>query len=125
MNVTAETKRREGALACMDSLRRLIAAANDWRGEGAEDYFTKRHEDAKAFTATFGPAPLHIEGAITALAEYIHFTETTGIPCLEGWGPFSAKTEDERAERIADMEADMEADRASITAMHNVIPLRR
>lgn len=125
MSAATENVRREGARACIRALRHLIEAAAKPCGDEAADYYNKRHEDAKAFTATLGSMPPHIEGVILALAEIFHMNETTGEPDLEfGWLPFCAMTNEERAAKIAEMKADMEEDRAEFAAMHKVTLLR-
>lgn len=102
---TTDETRRAGALACIAALRRLVEAASQPIGNKAADFFTKQHGDAQAFAASLGSMPPFAEGAIIALAEYIHETETTGTPDLEAWEPEAAKTEAERKRHIAAIES--------------------
>lgn len=99
-----EDYRREGAKACMAALRRMVENANDC-GDAVEDYFTKRHEDAQVLAVALGPMSPFIEGAVIALAEVIHCTETTGEPNLSIWKPWAAMSESERTEEVARAEA--------------------
>lgn len=101
--LTAEESRRSGALCCLASLRQLIGNANRPfdRPEKAGDFFARQHGDAQAFAASLGSMPPFLEGAIIALAEYIHETETTGTPELDVWMPDEAKTKAERKRDIA------------------------
>jgi hypothetical protein len=117
-----DTELRDGALECIAAVRELLKSAQVPCGDRAEDYFNKRHEDAKAFAAKFGPLPQYVEGAITALAEIIHCMETTGDPNLDVWLPCSAQTDEERAADIAAMEISFAGSKA--VAECKVIPLR-
>lgn len=113
--LTAEESRRSGALTCLAALRQLLAAAEDMPNDAA-GFFSKQHDDAKAFAASLGPMPAFAEGAIIALAEYIHHWETTGGPDLEHWAPEAAKTKAEREQDIAAMARDMEASDRKVAA---------
>jgi len=109
--------RRAGATACLAAVRKLIEAANTPCGPEAEDYFNQQLENSKALATALGPMPAFLEGAILALAEYIHVGETTGEPNLEpgGWKPLSAKTDAERQAEAEQMRADYAAGSAALS----------
>lgn len=106
--LTAEESRRSGALTCLAAMRQLIDAAQDMPHDAA-GFFSKQHADAQAFAASLGPMPPFAEGAIIALAEYIHQWETTGGPALEHWTPEAAKTAADRKRDITAMAREWEA----------------
>lgn len=97
-----EEHRRAGAVSCLTALRQMIAGAQDMPNDAA-GFFSKQHGDAQAFVASLGPMPPYAEGALIALAEYIHHLETTGDPNLDVWKPEAAKTKAERKRDIAAM----------------------
>lgn len=98
--LAAEESRRSGALTCLAAMRQLLAAAEDMPNDAA-GFFSKQHADAQAFATSLGPVPPFAQGAIIALAEYIHHWETAGGPDLEHWTPEAAKTKAEREQDIA------------------------
>jgi hypothetical protein len=77
-----EQQLRAGALECTQALAVLVqsatslpAAAND-----AAVFHSIQESDAKALADIFGPMTRRQEGAMRAMAEYIHSVTTTGPP---------------------------------------------
>ena len=96
----AEQERIAGALACVDQLRALIEATQDFAEncDSAEWHYARQRVACEKFAAAFGPMDPRLEGAMLALAEYIYFNEETGQPNLDhgGWMPMASMTEAER-----------------------------
>lgn len=110
--MSVEDKRREGALACLMAVSKMTEGAHEF-DDTAAGYHHKRYNDALALAASLGPMSPFLEGAIVALAEIIHFTETTGAPDFAaGWTPWAGMTEDERTAEVVAMQADHDADEA-------------
>ena len=99
--------RREGAKTCMDVLR-LIEQMNEPRPaeETFEENWKLRRRVVAVVANAFGPTDARGEGFLAALAEYVHFVNTTGTPDLYVWRPDAAMTPEE-----------IEADRARYLAM--------
>jgi hypothetical protein len=91
--------RINGALAALAALRQLEQAADDidYDDDSMRAFHLKRLTDAKAFAATFGPLTPEQEGALVAVAEYLHTLMTTGQPDIQPgrWVPHSTLTDDE------------------------------
>lgn len=109
--------RREGAKACMLALAEMIQSAKAFNdgdekqtnAEAAAHYYDARLRDAKTVADDIGgPRNPYQEGAIIALAEYIHSCLTTGEPNLEVWTPCVALTADQYRDEIAAMAVAME-----------------
>lgn len=90
-------ERITGANECIAALMKLLQSANSVGPDtdDAETFMATKSEDAKNLVDAFGPLTPRQEGAFRTLAEYIHHTETTGIPELKRWKPFIAQTPDE------------------------------
>lgn len=101
---------RRGALAALEALRHLEASTEIVIPEQtAEGYYAQIINDCHTLVASFGPMTPEQEGAFTVLAEYIHMSNSTGLPNLEpgGWKPIASMTEEELRDEIAETEADM------------------
>lgn len=105
---------RASALRGVAALRTLVQAAEVECGPTVADYLNKRRDDAKALVSSLGPMSREVEGAILAMAEYIHFGITTGEPSLgeEEWLPISAMTQGDVDQQIREMEDDLAEDSA-------------
>ena len=106
---TIEAARIEGAKACMRALTEMIESAEAFNvnsekltnAEAAAHYYDTRLHNAKAIADAIGSLSPYQEGAIIALAEYIHSYFTTGEPNLEVWTPCVAMTADQYRDEIA------------------------
>lgn len=123
---TIEASRIAGALKCMDALRQMKQSAESFISSGQDDtveaYFAQRLSDARALVAALGPMTPEQEGAIAALAEYIHSAEIDGgVPDVSpgAWLPLAVITDAEQAE----MTRRIDAENAEIDAQYNVISL--
>jgi hypothetical protein len=121
-----EAGRIAGALKCMNVLRQMKQSAESFISSGhdetVEDYFAQRLSDTRALVAALGPMTPEQEGAIAALAEFIHSAEIDGgVPDVSpgAWLPLAAMTDSEQEELIGRMEAE----NAEIDAQYNVISL--
>lgn len=113
IQLTDDLLRIEGAKACMWALADLVKSAeafNRGTDESAEGYYGARFSAAKAVAAALGPLRPYQEGAIIALAEYIHLCQTTGEPDLDTWTPCVAMTADQYRDEVADLAASMEGE---------------
>ena len=92
-----EYERRGGALECIKALSVLVHSAEilPESADEASVFFSIQQSSAKALSDLFGPLTPRQEGAVRALAEYIHYCETTGQPNLEKWRPIVAMTPSE------------------------------
>lgn len=93
---STEQSRIVGARKCIDALRRLEQSAeSDVAEDTAAEFYAQRLADARSLVAALGPMTPEQEGAVAALAEYIHMSLSSGTPNLEpdGWLPLSAMTE--------------------------------
>lgn len=111
--MSAQQSRIAGALACFEALRTLEKAAERFDlDETAEEHFAKCLTDSCAFVAALGPMTPEQEGAVTALAEYVHMGFTTGEPNLDpgGWVPMVTMTEAERQAMIERTAAEQAAE---------------
>jgi len=116
MTTTTDQARIAGAKACMLALANLVTAAKGFNEAGeketiqetAEHYYGERYSDAKAFADAIGQLSPYQEGAILALAEYIHSSITTGEPVIGTWQPCAALTEGEYRAKVEKLAADME-----------------
>ena len=106
-----------GALKAVDSLRQLEQATEDinYDDTTAATFHRKQLNDAKAFAASFGPLTPEQEGALVAVAEYLHTWMTTAQPNIEpgGWVPLSTLTDDEFSAMVAADQALMDEDEKS------------
>jgi hypothetical protein len=114
---TAEQSRIEGAKVCMLALAKMIESAEAFNvssekltnnAESAARYYDARLHDAKAVADAIGSLSPYQEGAIIALAEYIHSYFTTGEPNLEVWAPCVAMTADQYRDEVAATAAALE-----------------
>ena len=113
---TIEAARIEGAKACMRALAEMVKSAEAFNDEAdkptsteaAAHYFGSRLQGAKSIADAIGPLSPYQEGAIIALAEYIHSYFTTGEPNLEVWTPCVAMTADQYRGQIEELARDME-----------------
>lgn len=116
----SEQQRIAGALAIIKALRGVEKAIEneptDVPGASVRDsverYYGRISADTKLLADTAGAMPPYQQGAFLALAEYIHFTMTTGTPELAQWLPEVAKTAEQYAADIESMIVDGEADEA-------------
>ena len=92
--MNANIERMAGAKECLAALAKLEESAEKLPPEAndAAVYADIQSLDAEGLVAKFGPLTPRQEGAIMALAEYIHFNITTGRPDLDQWLPFAAET---------------------------------
>ncbi len=121
-----QSARIAGALKCLDALRKLERAAeSDNLDQTASDFYAQNLSDARALVAALGPMSPELEGAIAALAEYIHNNIVSGTPNLEpdGWIPMSAMTDEERQAMVDSCEAEHAADEAEFGTPRNVIQM--
>ena len=107
---TNEEKRRQGALACLAAMRQLEADAAEMPEE-PRPWLMKRYGDAKRLAQTIGPLSPEVEGAIMALAEYMHYWQTTGGANLEPgtWMPVASMTDDQVNEWVDRVESSVDA----------------
>ena len=98
MNKSAMESRR-GAAACMKALQsatkieRLGFDNPETNDNTVERYFRDRDEIKAAFIKSAGAASSFQSGFIATLAEYIHFTLSTGEPDVFRWKPETLMTE--------------------------------
>lgn len=104
---TQTLEKRAGAAACVAALAQLIKAANTPQIDSSDalEYVTKAITESAELLKIFGPLTPQQEGAILCLAEYIHFSETTGTPNLDTWTPFSTDSKEDVDSFIAKMNA--------------------
>ncbi|MEY4591764.1 MAG: hypothetical protein RIR18_659 [Pseudomonadota bacterium] len=105
--MTNQTEMRKGSVECIAALAKLIDAANAPQVDGsdAREYVNKQINNSAELLKIFGPLTPRQEGMILCLAEYIHEEETTGIPSLESWTPFSTDTKEEIDTFVAEVDA--------------------
>ncbi len=123
---TIEAGRIAGALKCMDALRKLerdskLCIQSDRVDRTVAEYYGQRLADVRALVVALGPMAPEAEGALAALAEYIHSSMDGGAPHIAPgyWNPLAAMTEAERQTMI-DRE---EIEQAEIEAQCEVISL--
>lgn len=94
--------RQGSALACLEAMRQLEADAKDMP-EDPRAWLLKRLTDSERLARSVGPLTPEAEGAILALAEYIHYANTTGLPNLApgAWKPVAAMSESEMNEWVS------------------------
>lgn len=104
--------RRIGALRCFDAMRQLESECEAGVPDDPRGFFMARYRAAEQIAKAIGPMSPEVEGAIMALAEYMHFGLTTGIANLEpgGWLPGVAMTEGEFEDHVREMEEYQAAD---------------
>lgn len=94
--------RQGSALACLEAMRQLEADAKDMP-EDPRAWLLKRLTDSERLARSVGPLTPEAEGAILALAEYIHYANTTGLPNVASgaWKPVAAMSESEMNEWVS------------------------
>lgn len=119
---TIEAGRIAGALKCMDALRQMKQSAESFISSGQDDtfeaYFAQRLSDTRAMVTALGPMTPEQEGAIAALAEYIHYSEIDGgVPDVSpgAWLPLATMT-DEECQAMIEL---MDAENADVDAVGN------
>lgn len=115
-----------GALACLEALRAIERAANDFNpGETAASFYAARQADVDAFVDALGPMSPELRGAVEAIAEYIHINLTDGTPNTnpEGWLPVSAMLDSERIAMVEHLDAEHEADDLAIKNARKVVSI--
>lgn len=85
----ATDQRIAGALECIEALKALTHSAENLPAEAddADSFRGIQRANAERLVSLFGPLTPRQEGAFRALAEYIHYSITTGEPNLEKWTP--------------------------------------
>ena len=106
-----EGNRQSGALACLEAMRQLEADAKEMP-EDPRAWLLKRLTDSERVAQSFGPLSPEAEGAILALAEYVHYANTTGLPRLApgAWKPVAAMNEGEINGWVAQTEREARED---------------
>lgn len=85
----ATDQRIAGARECIEALKVLEHSAENLPAE-ADDinvFWAIQSGNAEKLVSLFGPLTPRQEGAFRALAEYIHYSITTGGPNLANWNP--------------------------------------
>ena len=100
-------RRRAGAILCVKALRQLVADATAEYPDDNKESLLKPFTDAEQIVKALGPMSPEAEGAIIALAEYIHCFESSGTPELDpgGWRPVVALSPDEFSAEVAKLDA--------------------
>lgn len=102
--IHVEEARRLGALRCVEAMRQLEAnATNRDMPDDPRGWLLRRRTDAEKLVKALGPMPPETEGAVLALAEYMHYSQTAGGANLEPghWLPVVALTPDEFESEIS------------------------
>lgn len=113
---STEQSRIEGAKAIIEALRRIERSIEEGAAnapelserDAAALHYEQINSDCNRLADTAGDMPPFQRGAFLALAEYVHFTLTTGTPDLGQWMPKAAKTADQYAADFECLVADME-----------------
>lgn len=116
--LTDDEARREGALASMRALAQLRKSAEEYSAssspasnrDAAEGFFALSINDAKVFAEAIGTLSPFQEGAILALAEYLHKYFTTGEADLGRWVPCAAMTDKQCREEVERLVSSMEGE---------------
>jgi hypothetical protein len=108
--------RRAGAQASMRALAQLKNSAEGYSAspspasnrDAAEEFYEHRINDAKAFSEAIGPLSPFQEGAVLALAEYLHEYFTTGEADLDRRNPCAAMTANQYRDEVERLASAME-----------------
>lgn len=107
----AATETRRGALACVDALRDIetVAELANTPDQTTEQHWQVRQATVDILLRAAGPTSPYLSGFLSALAEFVDFTITSGTPNLEGcgWEPKAAMTDAEFAAYQQQVERDM------------------
>ena len=87
-----KNNRQAGAMACLLALREAEKIAEE---ATTEVFFTTQERAVDVIKSAALPLSTFMQGFVSALAEYVFFINTTGIPDLYGWKPEAAMDEDE------------------------------
>lgn len=105
--IGSDQLRRRGALNCLGAIRQLEIDAQDQPYEPGP-WLLKQRLDAEKLLKALPPMSPEAEGAVMAMAEYMHFGFTTGVANLApgAWIPIVAMTPDELTAKIAELESE-------------------
>jgi len=116
-----DDRRREGARLCFEAMKLLSDATLEDMADKYSDYLAKRYRDAERLLRSLPPMPPEAEGAILALAEYVHDAITNGDPNMDPgqWVPFATMTQEQvqsEIDRLIAIEDDSDTPRRNVIA---------